>query len=98
MLNGGIVQGRVFGRALIHGTVERQVWPWQLGPLRVGWALFADGAKPWDTGRLDRIPWQVDVGTGLRIRAPGVRGQLGIDAARALDGGNSGVSIGWQIP
>jgi hypothetical protein len=98
LLNGGVVAGRVFGRTLVHGTIERQAWPWKLGPLQLGWALFVDGAKPWDTGRASRIPWQVDGGTGLRLRGLGMKGQLRIDAARGFDDGNSAVSIGWEIP
>jgi hypothetical protein len=98
LLNGGVVQGRVFGRTLAHGTIERQAWPWELGPVRLGWALFVDGAKPWDTGRAGRVPWQVDGGTGLRLRSLGMKGQLRIDAARGFEDGNSAVSVGWQIP
>jgi hypothetical protein len=97
LLNGGVVQGRVFGRTLVHGTIERQSWPWELGPLRLGWALFIDGAKPWDTGRTGRVPWQVDGGTGLRLRSLGLKGQLRIDAARGFEDGNSAVSLAWQI-
>ena len=98
LLDGGVVRGGVFGRALVHGTIERQVWPWQLGPLRLGAALFVDGAKAWDTGGAGRIPWQVDAGTGLRLRGLGMKGQLRIDAAHGLDDGVSAVSIGWQTP
>jgi hypothetical protein len=97
LLNGGVVQGRVFGRTLVHGTIEKQAWPWKLGPLRLGWALFVDGAKPWDTGRGGRIPWQVDGGTGLRLGGLGMKGQLRIDAARGFEDGNAAVSIGWHI-
>ena len=98
LLSGGVVRGRVFGRRLAHGTIERQAWPWDLGPLRLGWALFIDGAKPWDTGHAGRVPWQVDGGTGLRARVPGRSGQIRIDAARGFQDGSSAISVGWQIP
>jgi hypothetical protein len=98
LLDGGVVRGRVFGRTLVHGTIERQAWPWTLGPLRLGWAVFVDGAKPWDTGRAVRIPWQVDGGAGLRMRVLGMRGQLRIDAARGFEDGNSAASVAWQVP
>lgn len=98
LLDGGVVRGRVFGRTLVYGTIERQAWPWKLGPLQLGWALFVDGAKPWDTGQSSRIPWQVDGGAGLRLRGLGMRGQLRIDAARGFEDGSSAVSIGWQLP
>jgi hypothetical protein len=98
LLDGGILRGRVFGRTLAHGTIERQAWPWRLGIMQIGWALFLDGAKPWDTGQTGSVPWQVDGGTGLRLRGLGMKGQLRIDAARGLEDGNSAVSVGWQIP
>ena len=87
----------MFGRALAHGTIERQVWSRSLGPLRLGWAVFVDGAKPWDLGRPGRVPWQVDGGTGLRVHGPGMKGELRVDAARGLADGSSAVSLGWSI-
>lgn len=98
LLDAGVIQGRVFGRTLVHGTIERQAWPWKPGPLRLGWALFVDAAKPWDTGRTSRVPWQVDGGMGLRLRSLGMKGTLRIDAARGFEDGNSAVSVGWQVP
>jgi hypothetical protein len=97
LLNDGIIQGRAFGRTLAHGTIERQGWPWTLGPLRLGWALFVDSAKPWDRGQAGPVPWQVDGGGGLRVRCLGMNGQLRIDAAHGLRDGSSAVSAGWQI-
>jgi uncharacterized protein YvpB len=98
LLDGGIVRGDAFGRTLAHGTIERQAWPWTLGPMRLGWSLFVDAAKPWDTLRTGRIPWQADGGMGLRLRGLGMKGQFRIDAARGFDDGCSAVSIAWQIP
>jgi hypothetical protein len=98
LLQGGVVEGRVFGRSLAHGTIERQAWPWRLGPLQFGWALFLDGAKPWEMGNAGSVPWQVDAGAGLRLRGLGTRGQFRLDAARGFEDGNSAVSIAWQIP
>jgi hypothetical protein len=98
LLDGGVIDGRVFGRTLVHGTIERQAWPWQLGPVRLGWALFLDGAKPWDTGRADLVPLQVDGGTGLRLRGLGMKGLLRIDAARGLRDGSSALSVAWEVP
>lgn len=101
LLDGGILTGRVFGRTLAHGTIERQAWPWTVGPTRLGWALFLDAAKTWDPGRAgpgERTPWQVDGGTGLRLRSPGGKGQLRIDAARGFEDGRSAVSVGWRMP
>ncbi len=97
LLDDGVVQGRAFGRTLLHGTIEKQAWFAGVGPLQIGWALFADGAKPWHTGRADRVPWQVDGGTGLRLRGPGMNGQFRIDAARGFNDGSSALSVAWQV-
>jgi hypothetical protein len=92
----GIVRSGVLGRTLVHGTVERQAWPWMLGPLQLGGAIFLDGARPWGSGT-DGIGWQVDGGGGLRLRATGGTGQFRIDGARGLMDGSSAVSVAWQI-
>lgn len=98
LLNAGVVESRVFGRTLAHVTIERQEWPWTIGPLRLGWALFVDAAKPWDTTRPNATPWQVDGGTGVRLRSLGMSGHLRVDAARGFEDGHSALSVGWQVP
>lgn len=98
LLDGGVIEGRAFGRALVHGTIQHQSWPWSLGPLRIGWALFVDGARPWATGRAGKVPWHMDGGTGLRLRGLGRRSQFRIDAARGFLDGSSVLSVGWEIP
>ncbi len=98
LLDGGVIHGRVFGRTLVHGTTERQVWQWHLGPLHIGWVVFVDAAKTLATGWAGRVPWQVDGGTGLRLRGLGVQGQMRIDGAYGFADGNSALSIGWQVP
>jgi hypothetical protein len=92
----GIVRSGAFGRTLVHGTVERQTWPWMLGPLQLGCALFLDGARPWGGGA-DGRDWQVDGGAGLRLRVLGGTGRFRIDAARGLVDGSSAVSVAWQV-
>ncbi len=98
LLVGGGIDGPMFGRRLVHGTIERQIWPWMLGPLELGWAFFVDGARAWETGRADRVPWQADGGAGLRLRRLGMKGQLRIDAALGMVDGSSAISLGWQLP
>lgn len=98
LLDGGVVRGPVFGRALAHATIERQARLWRPGLVLLGGAVFVDAAKPWETGRAGRAAWQVDVGAGLRVKVPGRRGQLRIDAARGFTDGNSAVSAGWLYP
>jgi hypothetical protein len=98
LLDAGVVRDGVFGRTLVHGTVERQVWPWTLGPLQIGWALFLDGARPWGTAQAEAIGWQADGGAGLRLRGLGKTGQFRIDAAQGIRDGSSALSVAWQIP
>ena len=97
LLDAGVIAGPVFGRTVLHGTIERQAWPWTLGPLRVGCAVFVDGAKPWDTGPASRSPLQLDGGAGLRLRALGAKGEFRLDAAHGFADGNSAVSVAWQV-
>ncbi|MFO7652316.1 MAG: C39 family peptidase [Candidatus Krumholzibacteriia bacterium] len=96
LLDGGVIEGRVFGRTLAHATIERQVWPWRHGPVQFGWAVFVDGARPWHTGRAERVPWQVDGGLGLRLRSVGLKGQLRIDVAHGFTDGHRAGSVAWE--
>jgi hypothetical protein len=98
LLDEGVIAGRVFGRALAQATLERQAWPWGSGPLQIGWAVFVDCARAWDTGQGFQAPWQVDGGGGLRLRSLGSAGQLRIDVARGFTDGNLAGSVAWQIP
>jgi hypothetical protein len=41
-------------------------------------------------------PIHVDVGTGIRVRIPGMAGALRIDTARGLRDGASAFTAGWQ--
>jgi hypothetical protein len=96
LLDGGVLNGRVFGRTLVHGGLERRGWAWSVKPLRLGWALFVDGARPW--GRLGPtpVPWQVDGGAGIRIAGMGTGGQFRIDLARGIEDRSVALSVGWE--
>lgn len=96
LLDGGVVQGAMFGRTLLHGTVERQAWRWTVGPVQLGEALFLDGARAWGTGRPGGSRWQLDGGGGLRLRGLGQSGQFRIDVARGLVDGKFAASVAWQ--
>jgi hypothetical protein len=96
LLEGGVVAGPAFGRTLVHGGLERQVWAWTVMPLRLGWILFVDTAKPWDTSQSAHVPWQVDGGAGLRLAGLGTRGRFRLDVAHGFEDGKSAVSIGWE--
>jgi peptidase C39-like protein len=96
LLDRGVIAGRVFGRTLVHGGLERQGWVWGVKPLRLGWALFADAARPWDPLEPAPVPWQVDAGAGIRLAGMGTRGQFRVDLARGLDDGKVALSFGWE--
>jgi hypothetical protein len=93
LLDGGIVNGLAFGRRLVHGGLERRVWPWEVKPLRIGFAVFADAAKVWRPLVVADVPFQVDVGAGLRL-AGGKHGELRADFAYGLEDGETAVSVG----
>ena len=96
LLNHGVVEGAVFGRRLAHASAEYQ------HPLRTGiWgrlhlAGFADAARAWQHIEGRSAPLHVDVGTGLRIAAPGLGGTVRLDVARGLRDGRVVFSTGWR--
>lgn len=96
LLDEGVLDGRAFGRVLVHGGLERQGWAWTVKPLRLGWALFVDGARPWHPLRAARVPWQVDGGAGIRLAGMGTRGQFRIDLARGFEDGKVALSAAWD--
>jgi hypothetical protein len=96
LLESGIATGPAFGRTLVHGGLERRGWAWAVTPLRLGWTLFVDAARPWDTLQSAHAPWQVDGGAGLRLAGLGTRGQFRLDVAHGFKDGESALSIGWE--
>jgi hypothetical protein len=98
LLVGGVVRGQVFGRTLAHASLETELRRWHRGPLELGWAVFVDTARAWGTGRVGRVPWQVDGGMGLRVRCLGLKGLFRLDMAHGFSDGNEAVSVGWLVP
>ncbi|HEY6572404.1 MAG TPA: hypothetical protein VI198_03725, partial [Candidatus Eisenbacteria bacterium] len=96
LLDEGVMTGRAFGRTLVHSGIERQSWAWTFKSLRLGWILFVDGARPWDTSRLERVPWQTDGGGGIRLAGLGTRGEFRIAAARGFEDGHTAISVLWE--
>ncbi len=95
LLDGGVVAGAVFGRALVHGTLEYQhpVSTLAGGAVRV--AVFADAARAWHRATAGRA-WQTDAGLGLRVALPPGAGSLRLDFARGLRDGQQALSAGWS--
>jgi hypothetical protein len=85
LLDAGVIEGPAFGRRVQSATLEVQRWFKRLEIPRVGIAAFADAAHA--TNRLTGAPgrpFQLDAGSGLRIRVPGSDRTLRIDYAHGL--------------
>jgi hypothetical protein len=91
------VTGRAFGRTLAHAGVERQGRIGTVGFLRLGWSLLVDAARPWQSLRAERVPWQVDGGAALRVAGWGTRDEFRITAAHGFEDGGSALSVGWEV-
>lgn len=86
-----------FGRSLTYGSTEIQRWfdkPWLA---RVGIAGFVDVARAARREAGDMSPLHVDVGTGVRLRIPGMPGALRIDGAHGVRDGAHALTFGWQF-
>ncbi len=99
LLDDGVVGGPVFGRQLVHGTIEYQhpIRAVPTGAVRL--AGFADTARAWSRIGGDARPsWHTDVGAGVRIVLPGNGGTTRVDVARGLRDRGVVLSAGWQAP
>lgn len=93
----GVIRGEAFGRALAHVSAELTFALPRLGPLRPRLALFADVARPWETGGIGVPELQVDVGPGLAAGLP-TAGDLRLDYGRGLRDGQDAITVRWQAP
>ena len=86
LLSNGLLTGEVFGRKVLHGSFE-YVQPVGLMPASgLAVAAFVDAARASRRlNGLDPSPLYVDVGVGVRLRAPGLGG-VRIDLAHGLRG------------
>jgi hypothetical protein len=96
LLNDGVLDGQVFGRALARSSFEAA---WPVGHVwtnHLSAAAFVDAAQAWH--RLHTlVPSRLylDTGVGVRIHGPASQGTVRIDIARGLRGGGTRVSAGW---
>jgi hypothetical protein len=96
LLDEGRIAGPIFGRTVVHGTIEAQRDVFTKGLFSAGVATFADVARAWRRADGTSSPLHVDVGVGARLRlAPGYP-TLRIDIARGLRDGDVGVTVGWR--
>jgi outer membrane translocation and assembly module TamA len=86
----------VFGRRVTHGSVEyaRPLRHTLGGGLSIAGFVDAAQARQRPNG-LGQSPLYVDVGVGVRVRAPGGAGAIRFDVARGLRGGGTTLSAGW---
>lgn len=89
-------EGQIFGRRLVHGTVEWTRPVARLGLATVDLAAFTDMARAWQLldGRL--TDYQIDAGAGIRVRLLGGGPALRLDLARGLRDGRWAVSAGLE--
>jgi len=92
LLEDGVVTGSVFGRRLLHGSLELE--PVHVAAGVFGLAFFADAGR---ATRRDApgAASHVDAGVGLRLRLPGGAGAVRVDFARGLRDGANTLSAGW---
>lgn len=95
LLDHGVIVGEVFGRRIMHGSIEWRHQVAAIGPVRLQAAAFADAAA---VSRADRpASRHVDVGIGARVRVPG-EGTLRVDYGRGLSEVTHAISVGWEQP
>jgi hypothetical protein len=81
LLADGVIQGPAFGRTLQFATAEAARWFSRPALLRLAVAGFVDAA------RARRQQTDVDAGTGVRVRVPGIDETLRADIARGIRDG-----------
>ncbi|MBS1817007.1 MAG: C39 family peptidase [Acidobacteria bacterium] len=98
LLHDGRIDGPVFGRTLMHATLEAQHWFDRPHLVRLGAAAFADAARAGSRPDWATAPGvQVDIGLGVRVRVPGRSGAFRVDYAYGTRDGARAWFIGWQI-
>jgi hypothetical protein len=98
LLRDGVINlggSSAFGRTLVHASVEAQRWLERPALVRVGFAGFIDAARASRRAVSGGEVVQVDVGGGMRVKVPGARGVLRIDAAHGARDGANALTVGW---
>jgi hypothetical protein len=89
LLDGGIIDGAVFGATVRYATAEAQRWLARPSLVRLAIAGFVDAASA--------SRGEVDAGVGVRLRVPGRDGVLRVDYARGLRDGANALTVGWMV-
>jgi hypothetical protein len=97
-INDNVIDGAIFGRTLVHATVEYHHPMAEVRATTFGWAAFVDTARAWHRMDGSASPWPVDAGVGVRWAAPGIGSTIRVDLARGLRDGGWALSLNWQAP
>lgn len=90
----GHLQAAQLGRRIVHGSVEWQQW-WTRSIVRSAAAVFLDAARV--GARLTPAPrTDIDVGVGVRLALPAVRGSFRGDLAKGLRDGTTTLSFVYE--
>jgi hypothetical protein len=92
LVDGGIIDGAAFGRALLSATAQAEGRAATLGLLRLRGVAFADLAALQEPTRATFV----DLGVGLRVRPPGAAWSFRFDLATPSGRWAPHLSAGWQ--
>ena len=96
LLDDRVLTGDVFGRRVARATFEYAHPVARTLAGHVSLAGFVDAAQAWRRMSPDSSPLFVDAGIGVRLRMPGRREMVRLDAAHGLRGGGARFSVGWM--
>ena len=95
LLDDNVIEGQVFGRALVHATGEYQHPIAEIHATTLAVAAFVDTARAWHRidGSTSSVP--IDAGVGVRWTAPGLGNSVRLDLARGLRDAGWQFTLGW---
>jgi len=95
LLDDNVIEGPVFGRALVHATGEYQHPIAEIHSTTLAWAAFVDTARAWHRVDGSTSPLPIDAGIGVRWTAPGLGNSVRLDLARGLRDAGWQFTLGW---
>ena len=95
LLEDNVIEGPVFGRALVHATGEYQHPVAEIHSTTLAWAAFVDTARAWHRIDGSTSPVPIDAGVGVRWTAPGLGNSVRLDLAHGLRDAGWQFTLGW---